>query len=169
MAAPARRKRPVLAVQLHTRKRKSGGEMPWRQPDHHPQVVLGGGRPATREWALKEARLTVLAPEEETIILALRWPALLPLDNCLCGLQPTIPPLARSSLHRCLEQHGISRLPQIKRDKPARKRLANDPPGCFHIDLAKASAEQGRPGQQAPEAAAPARPPPCPSSRVPAR
>jgi hypothetical protein len=32
-------------------------------------------------------------------------------------LQPTIPHLTRSSLHRCLQRHGIARLPQIEGDK----------------------------------------------------
>lgn len=39
----------------------------------------------------KEARSTVLTPEEEAIIVAFRHHTLLPLDDCLYGLQPTIP------------------------------------------------------------------------------
>ena len=62
----------------------------------------------------KEVRSTVLTPEEEAIIVAFRRHTLLPLDDCLYGLQPTIPHLTRSSLHRCLERHGISRLPESK-------------------------------------------------------
>lgn len=61
----------------------------------------------------KEPRSTVLTPEEEAVIVAFRRHTLLPLDDCLYGLQPTIPHLTRLSLHRCLERHGISRL---KRD-----------------------------------------------------
>ena len=57
----------------------------------------------------KEPRSTVLTLDEEAIIVAFRRHALLPLDDCLYGLQPTIPHLTRSSLHRCLERHGISR------------------------------------------------------------
>ena len=34
--------------------------------------------------------------------------------------RPTIPHLTRSSLHRCLQRHGISRLPEIEGDKPLR-------------------------------------------------
>jgi hypothetical protein len=37
---------------------------------------------------------------------------LLPLDDCLYALQATIPHLTRSSLHRCLQRHGIGRLPK---------------------------------------------------------
>jgi hypothetical protein len=35
------------------------------------------------------------------------------LDNCLYALQNTIPHLTRSSLRRCLQRHGISRLPEV--------------------------------------------------------
>ncbi len=43
--------------------------------------------------------------------------------------------LPRSSLHRCLERHGISRLPDVEGDKPARKKFKNYPIGYFHIDI----------------------------------
>ncbi len=55
----------------------------------------------------------VLTPEEEAIIVAFRRYTLLPLDDCLYALQATIPRLTRSSLHRCFQRHGISRLPSI--------------------------------------------------------
>ncbi|MCJ2081215.1 IS481 family transposase, partial [Methylobacterium sp. J-090] len=61
----------------------------------------------------KAPRSTVLTVEEEAIIVAFPRNKLLPLDDCLYGLQPTIPHLTRSSLQRCLERHGISRLPEI--------------------------------------------------------
>ena len=50
----------------------------------------------------RQARSTVLSVEEEAVIVAFRRYTLLPLDDCLCALQPTIPHLTRSSLHRCL-------------------------------------------------------------------
>ncbi|MGO8263902.1 IS481 family transposase, partial [Rhizobium ruizarguesonis] len=57
----------------------------------------------------KEPRSTVLSVEEEGVIVAFRRYTLLPLDDCLYALQPTIPHLTRSSLHRCLQRHGIGR------------------------------------------------------------
>lgn len=39
-------------------------------------------------------------------MVAFRRYTLLPLDDCLYALQPTIPHLTRSSLHRCLQRHG---------------------------------------------------------------
>jgi len=65
----------------------------------------------------KEVRSTVLTEEEEAAFVAFRKYTLLPLDDCLYALQPSIPHLTRSSLHRCLQRHGISRLPELEGDK----------------------------------------------------
>jgi transposase-like protein len=85
----------------------------------------------------KEPKSTVLSIEEEAIIVAFRKHTLLPLDDCLYSLQATIPHLTRSSLHRCLQRHDISRLPEVEGDKPARKKFKPYPIGYFHIDLAE--------------------------------
>src|SRR5215211_6499211 len=92
----------------------------------------------------KEPRSTVLTLDEEAIIVAFRRHTLLPLDDCLYGLQPTIPHLTRSSLHRCLQRHGISRLPEVEGDKPRKQRFASYPVGYFHIDLAEVHTGQGK-------------------------
>jgi hypothetical protein len=92
----------------------------------------------------KDPRSTVLSPEDEAIIVAFRRHTLLPLDDCLYALQPTIPHLTRSSLHRCLQRHGISRLPEVTGDKPQRSRFKRYPIGFFHIDIAEVRTEQGK-------------------------
>ncbi|MCE4374057.1 IS481 family transposase, partial [Xanthomonas hortorum pv. hederae] len=69
---------------------------------------------------------------------------LLPLDDCLYALQPSMPRLTRSSLHRCLQRHGISRLPEIKGDKAAKKRFKSYPIGYFHIDIAEVQTAEGK-------------------------
>ena len=66
----------------------------------------------------KERRSTVLSPMEEAAIVALRVQAHLPLDDVYIALKDVIPHLTRSSLHRCLQRHGISRLPKADREKP---------------------------------------------------
>ena len=91
-----------------------------------------------------QVRSTVLTPEEEAVVVAFRRHTLLPLDDCLYGLQPTIPHLTRSALHRCLQRHGISRLPEVGGDKPERKRFAAYPIGYFHLDIAEVSTGQGK-------------------------
>jgi hypothetical protein len=62
---------------------------------------------------------------------------LLPLDDCFYALQPTILHLRRSALHRCLQRHGISRLPEVGGDKPVKKRFKQHSIGYFHINLAE--------------------------------
>ena len=71
----------------------------------------------------KEPHSTVLSLEEEAIIVAFRKHTLLPLADCLYALQPTVPHLSRSSLHRCLSRHGISRLPDVEGDKEPKKKF----------------------------------------------
>jgi len=92
----------------------------------------------------KQPKSTVLAPEQEAIIVAFRRHTLLPLDDCLYALQPTIPNLTRSSLHRCLQRHGIGKLPDVDGDKAPKKRFKTYPIGFFHIDIAEVQTEQGR-------------------------
>jgi transposase InsO family protein len=92
----------------------------------------------------KAPRSTVLTLAEEAVIVAFRRHTLLPLDDCLYALQPTLPHLTRSSLHRCLQRHGISRLPETEGDKPAKKRFKPYPIGYFHIDIAEVRTEQGK-------------------------
>lgn len=92
----------------------------------------------------KEPRSTVLSVEEEAIIVAFRRHTLLPLDDCLYALQPTIPHLTRSSLHRCLQRHGIGRLPDVEGNKPAKKKFKSYPIGFFHIDIAEVRTAEGK-------------------------
>jgi len=87
----------------------------------------------------KNPHSSVLSLEEEAIIVAFRKHTLLPLDDCLYALQPTIPRLSRSSLHRCLQRHEISRLPEVVGDKPTKKKFKSYPIGFFHIDIAGSS------------------------------
>jgi len=91
----------------------------------------------------KERRSTVLSPEEEALIVAFRKHTLLPLDDCLYALQASIPHLTRSSLHRLLQRHDISRLPSIEGDKP-KKRFKEYPIGYIHIDIAEVRTEDGK-------------------------
>ena len=92
----------------------------------------------------KEPTSTLLSAEEEAIIVAFRRHTLLPLDDCLYALQPTIAHLTRSSLHRCLQRHGISRLLDGEGDKPVRKTFETYPIGFFHIDIAEVRTSEGK-------------------------
>ncbi len=92
----------------------------------------------------KEPKSTVLSIEEEAIVVAFRRHTLLPLDDCLYALQATIPHLTRSSLHRCLQRHGISRLPEVEGDKPDKRKFKTYPIGYFHVDIAEVRTQEGR-------------------------
>ena len=86
----------------------------------------------------------MLSVEDEAIIVAFRRYTLLPLDDCLYALQATLPHLTRSSLHRCLQRHGISRLPEVKGDKPDKRKFKTYPIGHFHVDIAEVRTEEGK-------------------------
>ena len=92
----------------------------------------------------KLAQSTVLSAGDEAVVVAFRRHTLLPLDDCLYALQATIPHLTRSSLHRCLQRHGISRLPELKSAAPGKRKFKTYPLGYFHIDIAEVQTGQGR-------------------------
>jgi hypothetical protein len=77
-------------------------------------------------------------------VVAFRRHTLLPLDDCPYALQLTIPHLTRSSLHRCLQHYGISRLPEVDGGNPKRSRFKAYPLGYFHIDIAELHTAEGR-------------------------
>ena len=107
--------------------------MKWKKRDFVDDAPMGP----------KEVRSTVLTPQEEAIIVAFRRYTLLPLDDCLYALQATIPHLTRSSLHRCFQRHGISRLPAMEGGKP-KKKFKKYPIGYIHIDIAEVRTEDGK-------------------------
>lgn len=92
----------------------------------------------------KAPHFTTLTEAKEAAVMAFRRHTLLPLDDCLYALQPSIPHLTRSALHRCLQRHGISRLPDIEGDKPKRQRFKRYPIGFFHIDIAEVQTTEGK-------------------------
>ena len=88
---------------------------------------------------------TVLTPAEEAAIVLFRQQTLLPLDDCLYALQEAIPHLRRSALHRCLQRHGISRLPPSEElDETKKKKFKDYPIGYLHVDFAEVRTEEGK-------------------------
>jgi transposase-like protein len=106
----------------------------WKKRDFQHDAPMGP----------KKIRSTVLSSEEEAAIVAFRKHTLLPLDDCLYALQPTIPRLTRSALHRCLQRHEISRLPEIEGEKRPKKKFKSYPIGYIHIDIAEVHTQEGR-------------------------
>lgn len=85
-----------------------------------------------------------LSAEEEGIIVRFREHTLLPLDDCLYALQARIPHLSRSSLHRCLKRHGISRLPAGGEADAAGHSLHASGLGDVHIDRSMVRSHDGQ-------------------------
>jgi transposase InsO family protein len=97
-----------------------------------------------RKTGPTEPRSTVLSEADEAMVVAFRRHTLLPLDDCLYALQPSIPHLTRSALHRCLQRHGVSRLPEVDGEKPKRQRFKRYPSGFLHIDIAEVQTGEGK-------------------------
>jgi hypothetical protein len=92
----------------------------------------------------KPPRSTVLTKAEEALMVVFRKHTLLPRDDCLYTLQATLPHLTRSALHRCVQRHGISRLPAVDGDKPKKHQCKRYPIGYFPIDIAAVRTEEGK-------------------------
>jgi hypothetical protein len=80
--------------------------------------------PADAPMGPTKPKSTVLSPAEEAVIVEFRRRTLLPLDDMMGCLRESIPKLSRSSLHRCLLRHGISRLPASEIKSPGRGKFA---------------------------------------------
>ena len=85
----------------------------------------------------KTPKSTVLTPAKEAIVVEFRRRTLLPLDDILGSLRDAIPTLSRSALHRCLQRHGISRLPKTEESQSKRKTFKPTQIGYVHIDSAQ--------------------------------
>jgi len=92
----------------------------------------------------RDPKSTVLTPVEEAMIVEFRQRTLLPLDDVLGCLKDSIPKLTRSSLHRCLERHGISRLPESEDKASKRGRFADTTIGYVHIDICELRLAEGK-------------------------
>ena len=76
-----------------------------RELSFNPKTVAKWRKRSTVEdlkTGPKKPRSTVLTEAEEAMIVAFRRHTLLPMVDCLYALQPSIPHLSRSALHRCL-------------------------------------------------------------------
>ena len=104
----------------------------WREREGVEDLPMGPG----------QRRSTTLSPLEEAAIVAFRVQTRLPLDDVFLALKPSIPALTRSTLHRCLRRHGVSRLTRPARER--RGRFRDYEIGYFHIDICEVRVEQGK-------------------------
>lgn len=92
----------------------------------------------------KNPRSTVLTEQEEQIICEFRRVTKFSLDDVYICLIDLIPKMTRSNLHRCLQRHGLSRLPKDDSNKPSPKRFKDYDIGYVHIDISELYTEQGK-------------------------
>ena len=93
----------------------------------------------------KDAASTVLSIEEEAVIVAFRRHTLLPLDDCLYALQPTIPHLTRLVVAPLLaaprDRRGCPRSKAKPRPSGSSRPIRF---GYFHIDIAEVRTAEGK-------------------------
>src|SRR5918997_726811 len=109
-------------------------------------VAKGRGRTTTadRPMGPSRPRSSVLTEAEEASVVEFRRRTLLPLDDVLGCLRETIPKLTRSALHRCLQRHGISRLPKDPDSASKRRQFAETKIGYVPVDSCQLRSAEGK-------------------------
>src|SRR5918993_5485087 len=106
----------------------------WRRRRSTADARMGPSRP----------RSSVLTEAEEAIVVEFRRRTLLPLDDVLGRPREAIPTLSRSALRRCLQRHGISRLPRDPEKASRRGRFAGTAVGYVHVDACELRLAEGK-------------------------
>jgi transposase-like protein len=109
-------------------------------------VAKWRSRKTTADASMGPARgSAALTAEQEALALAFRRHTLLSLDDCLAALQATVPPLTRSTLHRCFHRYGIGRLPLTEaKQSMQREEFKRYPIGILRVDFAEVQTEKGK-------------------------
>ena len=89
-----------------------------------------------------KTRVSSLTELEQQAICEVRRNLQLSLDDLFIVFKPGIPKLTRSNLHRCLQHHGLSRLPKEK--KVAKKPFKAYPIGYMHVDITELLTDMGK-------------------------
>lgn len=92
----------------------------------------------------RDPRSTVLTAAQEAMIVEFRRRTLLSLDDVMGCLRDAIPALTRSALHRCLQRHGISRLPASGDTASKRGTFAQTSIGYVPIDSCELRLAEGK-------------------------
>jgi hypothetical protein len=106
----------------------------WQQRSHVRDAPMGP----------KPCHAPVLTREEEALLVAFRRHTWLPLDAGRYAWPATLPQLTRSARQRCLQRHGISRLPDMASEQPGEKTFQAYPSGSCHLDIAEVRTEEGQ-------------------------
>ena len=94
-----------------------------------------------------KVRRSALTELEQAAICTVRRSTQLPLDDLLIAFKSSIPALTRSNLHRCLQHHGLSKLPPEPKGAGAdkgTKAFKAYQIGYVHIDITEMRCETGK-------------------------
>ncbi len=122
---------------LHEVGSRTGARLPYKSR-HRAQMASARHRAGCLAPSAPASRHP--SPVQEQVVVALRQPLLLPLDDLLAITREFIhPAVSRSGLDRCLRRHGVSNLsalipPPEGEAKPV-KTFKDDAPGFVHIDV----------------------------------
>jgi len=113
----------------------------------NPKTVMkwkNAGRIEDKKSGPTVPRSTVLTEQEEQIICEFRRVTKFSLDDVFIALMDEIPKMTRSNLHRCLQRHGLSRLPKVEKKEKEKKRFKSYHIGYVHIDISELHTEEGK-------------------------
>lgn len=116
-----------------------------RQYNLNPKTVSywkNAGTTADKKSGPK-TRVSVLSELEQQAICEIRRSLQLPLDDLFIVFKPGIPKLTRSNLHRCLQHHGLSRLPKDENER-VKKPFKDYPIGYMHVDITELLTDSGK-------------------------
>jgi hypothetical protein len=113
----------------------------------NPKTIMkwkNAGRTRDKKSGPTNPKSTVLTEQEEKIICEFRRVTKFSLDDVFIALMDEIPKMTRSNLHRCLQRHGLSRLPKEDVAKKEKKSFKEYHIGYVHIDISEVQSEQGK-------------------------
>ena len=90
-----------------------------------------------------KTRVSVLTALEQQALGEVRRTLQLPLDDLFIVFKPNIPALTRSNLHRCLQHHGLSRLPKEEGER-VKKPFKDYSIGYMHVDITELLTDSGK-------------------------
>ncbi len=102
----------------------------WRKRQITADMPMGPAEPHSTVLTLNQEAMTVAR--------CCLWTTAL----CASALDPSAHSLLGS--HRCLQRHGISRLPNPEGDKPVKQRFKSYAIGFFHMDTAEVRTGEGK-------------------------
>ncbi len=113
----------------------------------NPKTVTkwkNAGRTTDKKSGPTHPKSTVLTEQEEQIICEFRRVTKFSLDDVFIALMDEIPKMTRSNLHRCLQRHGLSRLPKEDVSQKEKKNFKEYYIGYVYIDISEVHSKQGK-------------------------